>query len=247
MIRCRVRVLFVVSSVLVVSGCFAHGFDRGAMFSRLQLDQTPETDEEIVKVQALQPQLPFPCRVAIYLPPRVNGRWSAHEKEIIDSWTAPLKNEGIVSDMFVMSDMITTGSKDGPNLKDLRIAAARHGANALLIIQGDYDVDSYQNPAAVFNLTIIGGYIIPASHRDALFVLQGVLVDVGNGFLYASVEAEGEAHTIRPTFLAEDKPAVEKARCQALEHFGPELLKRMRNVYATCNRSPVVPVSAITK
>ena len=38
---------------------------------------------------------------------------------------------------------------------------------------------------------------------------------------------------IRPTFIVEDKPAIEKAKQQALTNFGPELLKRMRAVRAT--------------
>ena len=59
------------------------------------------------------------------------------------------------------------------------------------------------------------------------------LIDVGNGFLYASVTAEGEGNIVRPTFIVEDKPAVEKAKQHALTNFGPELLKRMRAVRAT--------------
>src|SRR5262249_41917720 len=143
-------------------------------------------DEEITKAQALKPQLTFPCRVAVYLPPQVSGRWKAKEKEIVDSWERDLKKEGIVTDMFVMSEMFTHGDSKSPTLMDLGVAAAKQGANALLVIQGDCEVDSYNNPAAVFNLTVIGGYIIPASHRDALVQLQGALVDVGNGFLYTS-------------------------------------------------------------
>jgi hypothetical protein len=227
-----------------LSGCFARGFDHNVLTTHLQQTPIVGTDEEITKAQALKPQLSFPCRVAVYLPPQVSGRWKAKEKEIVDSWEASLKKEGIVTDMFVMSEMLTRGANGenkSPTLMDLRVAAAKHGANALLVIQGDCEVDSYKNPAAVLNLTIIGGYVVPASHRDALVVLQGALVDVGNGFLYASVEAEGEGHIVRPTFIVEDKPAVERAKQQALTNFGPELLKRMRAVRANYASGGVVP------
>ena len=229
------RRLPVLLLALTLSGCFARGFDHNVLTTHLQQTPIIGTDEEITKAQSLKPQLTFPCRVAVYLPPQVSGRWKAKEKEIVDSWEASLQKEGIVTDMFVMSDMFTHGASaeaKSPTLMDLRVAAAKHGANALLVIQGDCEVDSYKNPAAVFNLTIVGGYVIPASHRDALVVLQGALVDVGNGFLYASVGAEGEGHVIRPTFIVEDKPAIEKAKQQALTNFGPELLKRMRAVRA---------------
>jgi hypothetical protein len=229
--------------MLTLSGCFARGFDHSTLTTHLQ--STPVlpvivNEEEIAKAQSLKPQLTFPCRVAIYLPPQVSGRWKAKEKEIVDSWETSLKKDGIVSEMFVMAEMFTQGNEaKTPNLMDLRVAAAKHGANALLVIQGDCEVESYKNPAAVFNLTIIGGYVVPASHRDALVTLQGALVDVGNGFLYASFEAEGEGSVIRPTFIVEDKPAVERAKVQALINFGPELLKRMRNVRANFSQLPV--------
>lgn len=223
---------------LSLCGCFARGFDHNVLTTHLQQTPIIGTDEEITKAQAIKPQLSFPCRVAVYLPPQVSGRWKAKEKEIVDSWEASLKKEGIVTDMFVMSEMFTRGSENkSPTLMDLRVAAAKHGANALLVIQGDCEVESYKNPAAVLNLTIVGGYVVPASHRDALVQLQGALVDVGNGFLYTSVDAEGEGSIIRPTFIVEDKPAVEKAKLQALSNFGPELLKRMRAVRANFNPS----------
>jgi hypothetical protein len=110
--------------------------------------------------------------------------------------------------------------------------AARYGADALLVIQGVQQTDSYLNPAAVFNLTVVGGFIVPASHRDTLFLVEGVLVDVGNGCLYASVESEGEGRIVRPTFIVEDKEAVSRAKKKALETFGPELVGHMRSLHA---------------
>src|SRR5262249_8873315 len=167
-----------------------------------------------------RPQLSFPCRIAVYLSPKSFDHWTAKDKELIEAWAATLKKEGIAEDMFLMSELFATGT----SLKDMRIAAARHGANALLVLQGGHDVRSYNNASAVFNLTVVGGFVVPASHRDALFVLQGGLVDVGNGFLYASIEAEGQGRTVQPSFLVEDHRAIEKAKQMALANFGPELL-----------------------
>jgi hypothetical protein len=144
----------------------------------------------------------------------------------MESWATALKNEGIASDVMLMSDLFVPDS----HLKDLRVAAARHGADALFVIKGASQRDSYMNPAAVMNLTVVGGFLVPGSHCDALFVMQGGLVDVGNGFIYASVESEGQGKIVRPTFIIEDKDAVEKAKQQALLNFGPELLKRMRHL-----------------
>lgn len=225
---------------ILLTGCFARGFDRSDLYGRLKAEQVPGLPEvnetDIVKVQSIKPQLTLPCRVAVYLPPSTGGRRRAKEKEFIDSWAETLKKEGIVTDMFLMSDLFTTGT----SLKDLRVAAARHGANLLLVLQGESDVDTYKNPAAVLNLTIVGGFLVPGSRCDALVAFQGALVDVSNGFLYASIDAEGEGSIIRPTFLIEDRPAIERAKEKALANFGNELLKRMRNLHSAMSGQPEV-------
>jgi len=231
---------------LFLTGCFARGFDHPSVYTHLQPEPISNVDEEIAKVSLLRPQLTFPCRIAVYLPPSVNGQWTSKERDFVEAWANSLKQEGIAADMFLMSDILTHGastdSSKGPTLKDLRVVAAKHGANALLVIQGDCEVASYQNPAAVFNLTVVGGYLVPGSHRDALITLHGALVDVGNGFLYASIESQGEGKILRPTFIVQDKPAIDKAKTKALENFGPELLKHMRHVYA--NFTPeITPVA----
>src|SRR5262249_301621 len=137
---------------------------------------------------------------------------------------------------FIMSGMFTNGS----SMKELRLAAAQHGADALLVLKGAYQTDSYANPAAVLNLTIVGGYVIPASHRDTLFIVQVGLVDVRDGFLYPSHESEGEGSIVRPTFIIEEKDAVEQAKKKAIDAFGPELIRRVRHLVG----SPGIPASS---
>jgi hypothetical protein len=222
------------SLAVVLSGC-ATGFDRGALLERLQRENVagPDKsvqDKEIQEVRALKPQLSFPCRIAVYLKPSTDGHWhwSREDKEILNSWAGILRKDGIASDVFPMTGMFVN---DG-DLKHLRMAAARYGADALLVIQGACQTDSYLNPAALFNLTLVGGYIVPGSHRDALFILQGGLIDVGNECLYASVESEGEAGIVAPSFIIEERDAVTKAKKKALEAFGPELLRHISNLRA---------------
>jgi hypothetical protein len=218
-------------TLLVASGCGATGFDRGALVERLQKEGLYEVqDKEIQEVRALKPQLSFPCRIAVYLKPPCSSdwRWTSQDKEILNSATKVLQQEGIASTVIPMSGMF---AKDG-DLKHLRMEAARYGADALLVIQGVHQTDSYMNPAAVLNLTVVGGFVIPSSHRDTLFLVEGVLVDVGNGCLYASVESEGEGSIVRPTFIVEDKEAISRAKKKALERLGPELVQHLRSLQA---------------
>jgi len=219
-----------VLAVLGISGCVVtSGFDRGELHMALDKEGVQITEDTVRKALELRPQLHFPCKVAIYLhDPGSNyeWRWSAKDKEIILSWMEGLRREGIVADAFFMTGMFTSGS----TMKEVRLAAAQHGADAVLVVKGAYQTDSYMNPAAILNVTILGGYILPASHRDALFIMQGGLVDVANGYLYATVESEGQASIMRPTFTIQDKDAVEPAKKKAIESLGPELTRRLRNL-----------------
>jgi hypothetical protein len=151
----------------------------------------------------------------------------------MQQWGAELKREGIASDVFALPEFVVNSSTGKSDLMALRLAAARCGADALFVVHAATQTDSYKNFATVFDLTIIGGYIIPASHRDSLFAIEGVLLDVDNGYIYTAVQAEGEGKIIRPTFVIEDKDAVAKAKAQALILFGNEVLNHMRALAAT--------------
>ena len=222
----------VVLVAVLLAGC-ATGFDRGALQQRLEGEELIVTDEAIREALQAKPQLKFPAKVAIhmvaetyhpgtlypYWPRSGDWRWSLQDKESIETWTATLRDNGIVSDMFVMSEMVATSD----DLKSIRLAAARHGADAVLLIKGVAQVDNYVNPLCILNLAILPVFFVPASHCDALFMMRGAMWDVGNEFLYLSVDAEGEANLIRPTALIKDKHAIGHAKERAMQSFGKEL------------------------
>jgi hypothetical protein len=231
------RKLWLVVAALSLSGC-ATGFDRGTLAARLSGEPLEVNDEDVRKALELKPQLNFPCRVAVYFAPDSNGmwHWTARDKQWLQRCAETLRAEGIVSELFVLSDAVVQGTGH----KALRLAAAKHGADALLVVKGVVQVDSYLNPLAVANLTIVGGFLVPGSNRDALFLMQGYLLDVGNGYLYATVESEGQGGVIRPTFLIEERDAAHRAKRRAVEGFGPELVKRVRSLHGCC--APAVSV-----
>jgi hypothetical protein len=217
---------------LALCGCVttSSGFHREALEANLQEKGVHINDDDVKQAAAVKPQLTFPCRVAVYLDQPAHGeswRWTAKDKELMKSWAGSLKESGVVSDVVFMSGMFAP--KD-VSLKELRVTAAKYGADALFVVKAAAETDSYLNPASLLYATIIGGYLIPGSHRDSLFVMQGGLVDVANGYLYATVESEGEANLIRPTFILKDKDAIDIAKKQALDSFGPELVQHVKNL-----------------
>ncbi len=218
-----------VLAAVLLGGC-AHGFDRDALRERLNDGTLQSPDAAIVEARGLKPQLRFPCRVAVYLKPSGDRdwRWTPEDKAAMEHWAAVLKKEGIAADVFPLPDLLT-GKGD---VKELRLAAAKCGADALFVIHGAAQTDSYKNFAAVLNLTVVGGYVVPASHKDTLFLVEGVLMDVDNGYVYTGMQAEGVGKIVRPTFVIEERDSIALAKTKALTQFGEEVLTRMRALAA---------------
>jgi hypothetical protein len=147
---------------------------------------------------------------------------------------AALKKDGIVAEVFPLPEILAGKGE----LKELRLAAARCGADALFLVHGASQTDSYSNAAAVLNLTVVGGYFVPSSHKDSLFTMEGVLLDVDNGYVYAAVQAEGGGKTLRPAFVSEEKDSVAMAKTRAIGAFSDELVRRMRSLAIAMSRMP---------
>ncbi len=232
----------VLVAVLTLGGC-ATGFDRGALRERLATEPLQVTEQDIKAVRELKPQLRLPFKLGVYLQSESRGPsygdpsglrpgawyWTDADKTEILSWRKRLTKEGIVSDLFLISDAASADT----DLKSVRLKAAQHGADAVLIIRGASQVDRYFNPLSLLYLTIVGSWIVPGTNVDALMILQGALWDVGNGYLYATADAEGETKTTGPSMLIGDKNALTESRKKALEDFGAEFIGRLRSLYGT--------------
>lgn len=226
------------AALLLLSGC-ATGFNREGLQQRLAGQPLEVNDADIRAALAKKGQLRFPIRVAVHLaaetyrpgdgraPYRArpeDWRWSVKDKEQLARLAEPLKQAGVVSDLYVMSEMIS--ASDDP--KSIRLAAAKHGADVVLLIKGVAQIDDYVDASSILNLLVLPGFLVPSSHRDVLLMMQGAMWDVGNEFLYLSTDAESEAKIRGPTFRIKDSDAVDAAKEEALENFGVELAKRMK-------------------
>lgn len=206
----------------------SQGFDRGRMDKALSAGAPKATDEEIARVLKLQPQLTFPIRLAIYAKPK-HYRWNDPLWRIDDidrQWADLLKNEGLVSEIIPIVESTVTGE----DIADIRLAAARHGADAVLVLDSVSDVDRYNNPLGITYITILAAWLAPGTHSDALVIMNGSLWDVRNGYLYATMRAEGEASDFGPAFLLEDYKVVAAAHRKALNALQGEIAGRLRNI-----------------
>ena len=221
--------------VLVVVGC-SSGFDRGRIKERLEGEERQIDDEDIRAALASKPQVRFPIKVGIVFVEddrtdrsdrrAVPFRWTDQDRESLLAAWETLRAKGVVSDLFVISPDLVPGN----DLRHLRLAAAKHGADSVLVVKGAAQMDRYANPLALLNLTIVGGFLAPGSHRDALFSARCALWDVGNEFLYLTARSEGEAKRQGPTFLIEDEPALDAAKEDALRGINAELVRRLASL-----------------
>lgn len=228
--------------ILVLTGCAASkGFDRGALRESLG---SVTTDRDIQEVLALKPQLPAPFKIGVYLNSNSwdykRRFWTDQEKNELLTYGDQLKDAGVVSQIYLISEETVpnhnnwarfhSGNQD--KLKDLRLAAARYGADAVLVITDVSSVDRYNNPAAFLYWTLIGAYLVPGTHSDALVMMRSSLWDVRNGYLYATEETEGMAKRIGPAFVLEDVDTVNQAKHVAIVDFGKKLTERLTRLNA---------------
>jgi hypothetical protein len=211
-------------------GC-ASGFNRGEMESSLRAADPVFTDATVEEIAALQPQIRLPITIAVSQPlGGTVGAWTNAEIEEIESWGPALAGKGIAQRVSVVPSTLLRGcALDGSScsLGEQREAAARIGADTLLVMNDVTAVDAYPNPGSLLNLTILGMWLVPGHHRDALTLVEGILVDNRNEYVYALARAEGQASQVRPNLYVDEAEVMQQARLAALKAFGPELVAQV--------------------
>ncbi|MCB0377888.1 MAG: hypothetical protein KDD33_05285 [Bdellovibrionales bacterium] len=224
------RSYFVVSCIfLLCVGCSSRGFDRGDLRKQIGVAEPVVDEEAIAEALSKKPNLPKSFRLAVYYKENTQThwrasrwRWQEQDKKIFDKVAKKLKSEGVVSQVIPIVSSVVQGD----DLKSIRLAAARHGADAVLVIGGVADVDRYINDLGWTYTLILPTLFMPGSQADSLFIVNATLWDVRNEYLYATAEAEGlHEQTYVAAFGDEDKELIAKAKTSALESLSKEFEK----------------------
>lgn len=216
-------------------GCAA-GFNPTAMQEALQEERKLlSDDEDVTKIEQLKPQLKLPFRLAVAPPLQVQQKYwheprgmMEGERDEILAWGEKLKKEGIVSEFIMIPGMLLDmgANRHGSSyVKAVRLAAARVQADAVLFLRSVTDTDSYANVLGVLDITIVGMFLVPGHQRDALTILEGMIVDNRNQYVYFATSVEGAGSATAPLAMFDAKDAVAESRRNALRAFGEQLVK----------------------
>lgn len=230
------KTLLAILAAVSAAGCSAT-FNREAMTADLAQEQPIVFDDaDILRIEQAKPQLQFPFRLAVLPPTMFNqagwgqaGETEGQRREV-QAWGEKLRREGIVSDLIIIPEILAGQIRSRNSVKEIRVAAARLQADAVLILRSTTEVDGYLNPLSVLDLTIVGMFLVPGHHKDALTIVEGMLVDNRNQYVYFAGSAEGTGSTLAPLAAIEEKDAIRDSRVSALNAFGEQLLRAGRQL-----------------
>lgn len=217
--------------LVVTLGCASRGFNRGELKEQIGVINPQFDDKEIEAAFKKKPNLPKPFKLAVYFKSPKEGynipkwRWTNEDKAILEEVGKQLKSEGLISDVFPIVSSVVTNE----DLKSLRLVAAKHQADALLIISGATQIDRYLNNWGFSYILLFPALFVPGSEADTLFIANATLWDVRNEYLYLTAETEA---TTSETYVAvwggKEKDLVKEAKTKAMEQLKAEIKKMLK-------------------
>jgi hypothetical protein len=221
--------------LLLSTGCALapRGFDQGVLSRATRVERLRVTEADIADALKLRPELPFPFRLAVWFrPPRTDRpserrlRWTDQDREVVLGVLRGLTRAGVVASVFAIPDSVLPGE----DLRAVRLAAARQGGDAVLVLTGATDVDRYNHPSAVLYGTIFGLWVVPGTRADGICVAAGSLWDVRSGALYAAAEAEATSGETLPTMNLDDDSVIASAKVSALNALMQDLRVQVKKL-----------------
>ena len=157
-------------------------------------------DREIERVMARKVELHPPFKLAVV---NVSGDYYGRNgvEESRSAWDELAKSSSslISKVVFLPSlNLARYGNTDAKRtiLEDARRLAAQSQADLLFLYQSGSDTDTFFTPIiCVFDLTIVGYYIMPGRTVDSLSIAHGLLIDVKTGVILDSLHGEARKTT----------------------------------------------------
>ena len=232
----RPRSLFLPFALLTLSACAGQAeFNRTEIQDviRQTVHLTPPPTAPGTAEQS-RPAVTAPFRLGLFFtrqefPTRQTIRpieWLSRDKEAVLLALAPLQDQHILRESLIIAD----SAAPHLSLAEIRKAAARYGADMIMIVTGAGAVDRSNNGYALLYPTILGAYLAPGTVSEALVLIEGSLWDVRSGLAYDTVSAEGQSRLVGPAMILEDRTALIQGKDLALNTLSTRLIERLRRL-----------------
>ena len=238
------RELLSVLLILSITSCKSMtGFNRGELREAIG-EKAVVTDADVTKALSLKAQLPKPFKIGVFFKnpdfrsSRFNNNdtakwiWTDEDKNKILSLNQEKILGDEVSQIFVISDATVSNT----DLKSLRLAAAHHGADALLVVNGINDVDEYKNSWTWTYIALVTALFVPGTVTDSLFMVRAAMWDVRNEFLYMTAESESVKSRTRPAAFSPAREITLEAKAEAIDKIRQEIFSMLAEMTNKSNK-----------
>lgn len=212
-------------ALVVGPGCGgAVGMDRGPVPPMAEDAPVQIDDQRIAEALSRRPQLPERVRVGVYFrePAEGDWRWTLEDEQRVLDAAEDVERV----DLFLISQ----GFVQSTDLAALRLAAAHHGAHAILVVDGAVEQETSDNGWLVTYPLLLPILFAPAQELDTRFATEAAMHDVRNGYLYLTAESEAMEEQQRAHVWIDREGGVEEARRRAIEHLRDELAARLEHL-----------------
>lgn len=218
--------------ILISTGCSSsQGFNRITMGERLLATPISIPQNQPHSPQSTRPSPPF--RLGVFFakhdvpdtPSIRKVEWLSADRDQLFRKLAPLRDEQLLADTFVLVDVTLRSD----NVKGIRQAGARFGADMVLIIDGIAAVDRYNNRLAWLYPTLLGAYLLPGTESDALVMATGSLWAVRSDWHAPIQTVEIQSKVKGSAAFVEDATALQEAKQQAIHSLGKRIAEVLQS------------------
>lgn len=219
-------------AILLLAGCESNvQTSSGADYRAAQPSFTPrassDIDQAVAQASQIEPLLRFPARIGLA---RIQfGGLAPVPPREADAWIAFAKSHGEYGTFIPISPLVADmeGSRAGTLgnsvVNRIRLAAATQHVDAVLIYSVGYEATNKKSALSLLDLTIVGAYLVPSRSIHGQATATALLLDVRNGYPYATVTTDATQSGFVPAVgsgdvredLAEDAQAAAVAKLTA--------------------------------
>lgn len=219
----RFHIIAAGAALLMAAACATSvqttsGADYLARYDGSYMAAGSEVDAQVREIAAIEPDIRFPARIGLARIER--GHLTAIPEREGEAWAALAENlDGLYGEFVPVSPLIAAMVNPqtdkpryqytaGDTIAEIRRGAARQHLDYVLAYEVSTSNKSRGSALSFADLTVIGMFVLPGRSVEAEAAASGILIDVRNGYPYATLTAfadkKGLSRTINSWEVRQD-------------------------------------------